>query len=355
MAEVLMVADNPGAIEALAPVRAHLATRASVVFAAPSAEADLPLPHTPAALFADLDPALLIAGTGIRGSRDKACLAEAERRGLTSLAIVDFWSSYEMRLMAPDGTRLCPDWVTVPDAVAAERMVAVGVPPERIRAVGMTRYDGPPAAPGDAVARGEARRRLGLETDRPLVLVLSQPIAATLGGREAARAAFGYDERDALEMIEEGLTQRHAPFQSVLKLHPRDTALARPACYTRLVPGAEPLAPWMAAADAVVGMTSSGLLDAYRNGIPTISVQPRPGRDDPLPLTRDGLVPCVRDVAALRRELSAALAAGSQKTRRRIPDWMDGGAPNRVVDLALALLAQRRSIPSSPAIDRRTP
>jgi len=353
MVDVLLVADNPGAIDALIPVRAHLANRASVVFAAPSSVADTALTDSPEAIFTDFNPMLLIAGTGARGSRDKGYLIEAEDRRITSIAIVDFWSNCEARLVASDGRRLCPDWVAVPDALVAEQMIDVGVPRERIRAVGLTRFDGLPAAPRDALARASAKRSLGIDGSLPLVIVLSQPIAETIGGRAEARAVYGYDEGDALAVVEGVVSRPDVRFQTVLKLHPRDSDRVRLANCVRSVPGDEPLAPWLAAADVVVGITTSGLLDAYREGIATISVQPCFSGYDPLPLTRDGLVPCVRNADALRCAISTALAAGPRTTLRKLPEWMDGKAPNRVADLAASLLSQERESRSQSAAGRR--
>jgi hypothetical protein len=344
MVDVLLVADNPGAIDALAPVRAHLATRASVVFAASSSTADMPLSDSPADVFARLDPALLVSGTGTRGSWDKRYLVEAAVRGVTSLAIVDFWSNYEARLIASDGRQLRPDWVAVPDAVAAEHMAATGVPRDRILAVGMTRFDGLPPASKNALKIASAKRRLRIEEERPLVLVLSQPIAETTGGGDEARAVYGYDEGDALAVIEDAISRLGARFQTVLKLHPRDLDRDRLSNCVRTVPGGEPLAPWLAAADVVIGITTSALIDAYREGIPTISVQPGHGGYDPLPLTRDRLVPCARTAAELEREIVGALAAGPRTTPQHLPEWMDGKAPHRVAKLVDGLLSRTRSM-----------
>lgn len=331
MIRVLACAGDAGGAEAVAPVVARLWATPGVVVEAwaygPAVEvfarhglAATP-PRDPRAAVATADAVLL--GTSVGGPEHEKGLASAARdAGVPSLAVLDYWSSYDRRFGGS-----APDVVAVIDERMGAELVASGFHPERVVVTGAPQHERllllEPLEDG---RRAALRERAGAGPDDRLVLFASQPVREVYGG------GLGYDEQTVLAGL--GAALAHAPVATrlVVRPHPRE---ADPA---RLPPGAVTVRDdvpydWARAADLVCGMTTALLLEAAMLGCVTLSLQPGLTGADTLrvgtPVTDPEEVEPTVHRALLDDDYRAAVRRGAP---RAVP-----GAGARVAGLVLEL------------------
>ncbi len=150
-------------------------------------------------------------------------------------------------------------------SIGREQLVAYGVPAGQIEASGIPLRPAFKCPPD----RASARRELGLDLERPVVLLL--------GGK----VGFGRGDRRLAELIQSlPEVQMVAVAGGNRKLHRRLEAVARASRRVRVVGYTEEMAVFMAAADLAVtkpgGLTSS---EAMACGLPLVIVDPIPGQE----------------------------------------------------------------------------
>ena len=266
---VLVVAREPGAASALAPVARQCS---ATVIAFHSAIAvferegiDTLRPESDDAPgFADeciarMHPDVVLTGTSRRelAPRDHAWWRAARAYGIPSVALLDHWLGYTERFSAAQPFDAVPGIIAVMDDYARDRLVALGAHDTTIVVTGQPALD-------SAMAM-----RLGdREPDARVALFVSEPIAADLGN------ARGYDENTVLGILLHALDG--TPWRLVVKPHPRELADCRPersegpAFLPSTLSGREAIA----SANVVVGMTSVLLLESALAGLPVLSIQP---------------------------------------------------------------------------------
>ena len=97
-----------------------------------------------------------------------------------------------------------------------------------------------------------------------------------------------------------------------------------------------PIAPWLYAADFVVGMTSVALVEAALLDRPTLSIVPRPSESQWLPTIAGGITPMV----CQRADIPSALRAlvGARVDQDHVDALIPPGAELRARDAILTLL-----------------
>lgn len=244
-------------------------------------------------------PALLLVATSCNGlDHERRFIAAARRRGVRSLALLDFWSNYGARFSDASGQlAYLPDRIAVMDEAARAGLVAEGIPPELISVTGQPAFDalaqaraafGPPERDALRAAYGTARHDLQ-------VLFASQPLGC--------EHAVLHDVVDALEEIGAHDGNR---FTLVIRPHPRENSHPYEAYSSnamRIIVSREGDARSAAmASDLVLGMTSVLLVEAWYLRCRVASLQTALRDANPLPpaiavaRSRDDIVPLLRRV-----------------------------------------------------------
>jgi hypothetical protein len=339
---VLTMARDAGAGAALAPVvralirdgRLAVSTVAAGKAAAVFERHGLPVlafPERPNA--ADVDallarerPGLVLTGTSFKPERDALFWRAAAARGIPTVAVVDHWVNYVERFSIERPFDALPDVVAVMDEFTAQRLHELGCPGERVRVTGQPYFD-ELAAEGAAVSREDARRELGIDPRRTVVVFASEPQARYWGASSDDPGYLGYTEHDVLALVRAALAEVAPAAILVVKLHP----LEDPHAFHELADGegapairvlrTYPPTHLISAADAVVGMTSVFQLESAVMGVPTISIRPG-GRQDEffLQVHRD-LIETVLDPAETAPVLRRALERPAGTAERPRPGF----------------------------------
>jgi hypothetical protein len=305
-------------------------------------------------------PELLLSGSSpARGAAPETpehfAILEARRRGLRSLAILDYWGMYEERFsrdghsISPD---LLPDRLCVLDQRASAELAAIGVPANRIAVTHNPWLDRLVARTTAAavVQPGKSARKI-------TVLLASQPLAET---RVARR--WLYDQFDLFECLLDAM-----PVQTTPELHATLQVLPHPS---------EDIARWKALlasavrsdvkvelrvdrvidllqdADYLVTSHSTLAYEALYFGTPCISLHPGVENVKRFWMEDIGLSRFFHDGVALRQYLLASDPAGERQrvlTRKRellasSQFFSDGRATERVLQEVNYLLdSSRRS------------
>jgi hypothetical protein len=210
--------------------------------------------------------------------------------GIASLAFLDQWQNYRIRFSS-DGENLdsLPDFINAIDGVGRAEMRAEGFPSERLLTFGHPYLD---LFTSDVRKRRATRvaggvRRIGF---------VSEAI------REFYGHSRGYDQWDAFRLFFEQLSERRdaEPFEVLVKLHPKESAsehigtgFSSDRFSVRFLRNEVSAEDFLTHVDEVWGMTSILLIQSYLCGVPTFSIQPHLRGEDPLILTRAGLIPLV--------------------------------------------------------------
>ena len=352
-----VVADTGGA-EALVPVLEAVAEKGAlggIVAAAPAAvvlaRAGLPFTNADAvatndegAWLASVGATAVLTSTSWGGSPiELRFIAAARERQLPTAAMVDFWSNYRARFTDATGELVLPDWIVVPDDVAAAEAASDGLPADRLVPAGNPHYERllERSATFGADQRLAFRESVGVPRKATLVLFASQPI------RELYGESLGYTESGVLLDVREALQQAmewlgHRAVLAV-RSHPGErnpiVVSATSGVAVRSGNEGDPLS-WVLAADLVVGMTSALLVQAALVGSRVVSVQPGLVGGDRLPTNRLGLTDSVYQRAEIAPALYRALARPAHLGSGRALQRLRGaatGATARVTSLAVEL------------------
>ncbi|EKD59442.1 MAG: hypothetical protein ACD_55C00005G0001, partial [uncultured bacterium] len=191
-----------------------------------------------------------------------------------------------------EGERLAylPDFINCIDEVGAVEMIREGFQPGML-----VRFGHPSLSQLRRQARNlqreEIRRRLGIPATQQVALFVSEAI------REHYGRSRGYDQYDSLGLFLDLVADSGTGIKPVIKLHPKDEAsLFDPMLRSRnlqplMIANELSSLECIALADRVYGMTSIMLIEAYLLGKPVLSLQPGLAVEDPLVLSRHGMVP----------------------------------------------------------------
>lgn len=222
--------------------------------------------------------------------------------------------------------------MALPDPRAANEAAKAGLPRDRLHATGQPALDDVARAANawtDADRR-RVRQVLGLDAEDWLLVFFAQPIRRMHPpGSERHR---GYDEDDALDLLDELLEVADADARVGVRPHPSED----PNKYR----GRGDIPPTRMAdldyrdailsADVAAGMTSIALVHAAVAGRPVLSLQPGLEGHDALVLGRIGAVTPVTqpptDPAAARQFLDPDPVTDLP------PTWTDQGSVNRILD-----------------------
>jgi len=362
-AKVLIMARDAGAAAALAPVARSLMSgedasativaygKAAAVFEAHGLPA-LAFPEEPAAsevasLLHRERAIALLTGTSMRTERDAAFWAGAAERGVPSLALLDHWRNYSERFTVERPFDRMPDVIAVMDAAAARECERRGCPPERLRVTGHPHLDSlTPATPAE---RRRARRELGVEAGRRVVVFASEPLSRHYGRSSAEPLYLGYAEHESLAAVRDALAELDPAALLLVKLHPLEESgtfvdlVDRGGPEIRVLRAYPPRAT-IAAADVVTGMTSTFLLEAVLMGAPALSVRPGGGEEHFISIHAD-LIESVADPDGVTAAVARCLEhRGAAERGSSASDGVEGSATGRVLQAIADLSVARGTL-----------
>ena len=216
--------------------------------------------------------------------------------------------------------------------LSAERVEKLGEEPWRITTVGAPGLDAVLA--GEYASSDDVLERYGLDPTRPLALVVQHPVTTESDAAgEQMRATL--DALDAFDDLQPVLVYPNSDAGGkraidVIESHP----VAERAHTARSLPRRDFLGV-MAAADVMVGNSSSGIIEAPSFGLPVVDVGPRQaGRQ-----RADNVVSVAHDADAVEAAVERCLTDGDLRQRAADCDnpYDYGGAGERIVERLAAV------------------
>jgi GDP/UDP-N,N'-diacetylbacillosamine 2-epimerase (hydrolysing) len=207
-------------------------------------------------------------------------------------------------------------------ADARERLVRMGERPEHVWVTGAPGLDG--LEQMGTRSREDLARGAGLDPGRPIALFMFHPVlqeAASAG--EQARAAVDSLRGAGLQVL--ALLPNADAGSDAIRAHLAERAAAGEVKLVTHLPRADFVA-WMAAADLMVGNSSSGIIEAATFGTPVVNI----GMRQNLRERNANVVDCAAEPGAIAEALASALRRG-RLPRHNV--YGDGAAAARIVDL----------------------
>lgn len=296
-------------------------------------------------------PDLLLIGTSRVRSLEKELTVLGRKKGIKSLAVLDYWSNYWQRFSDIETNKrfeYLPDIIAVMDDLAKKEMVSEGFPPEIIKATGNPHFDDIKNSKHmftDDRLR-TIRKNLSINKNQTVITFVSETNAQDYGTSPEKKGVIGeylgYTEADSLKglinaMISIGKQKKDRYFTVIVKLHPREK---RTPFYPNYLP--ENLAfkvikkydprEVIMISELVVGMASALIFEAGIMGKPVISFQPNlRGKDNAIG-NRIGLSVPVYSEDELLPLLQRILIKQENITQKKTAyNSIDGKATERVV------------------------
>lgn len=233
---------------------------------------------------------VLLTGTSDSDETGNQTLWDAARQlGIESHVVLDHPAGLDIRFRDPDGRRILPDWIYVPDEIFRERAIADGLPRDKVLLLGDVHQErlssraqkiDPREIPG-------LRRNWGAK-DKDVVVVFVSECMREMKRLNLRNLQYDYDEVERLQEVLAGIEAGTLPGGAsvnasdvlvIVRPHPRDdegkydsviSSRKTPPHVKVSKEGDAVLA--IAAADLVVGMTSSLLYEAKALGYPVHSL-----------------------------------------------------------------------------------
>jgi len=358
MTDVLIFAEDPGAVNFVADLPAALARRGwhSTMLAdglAPQCLAARGIPFEVVGepvpgrrLLAAMAPRVLVVGTSENAHTQAFTLLEEARHASTaSVGIVDARTNADRRFRgeSSDPLRHAPDWLLVPDVPTRQAFVALGYPERRVVVCGHPHYDYVHHV-RECLSRHDRdalKSRLFPGAGSRKVIMFAAEGSVRVGGQTRADIAsytlrgdgssIGRTEIVLEEFLRAVATVEPRPYL-VLRLHPKDTVEDYRAYLggVDLVSRSGSPLELLYAADLVVGLTSMLLAEACLLKRPTLSLVPREAEKAWLATVEIGATPCVTTREEIAPAISAILrdaAPSKPRTDAMFPD----GALDRAV------------------------
>lgn len=374
--DILLTMEDPGAANYLAPLPDALAQLG--IQCATLAHRRLTdtltvrrVPHTvigdnpdPSAILRQTEPALLVVGTAEDPNAVGLALIDAARRNaIPSIAAVDMIANATGRFRGTGSDPLahCPDWLMVCDDATRDAFADLGVATEHITVCGHPHFDWVRSRRQhlSLMDRQAARTRMYPDAppDSPVIVFAAEGFDRvdpkfsrhgddyTLHGRGTTEFRTAIVLEELLDAIA-GMTPR--PYL-VVRMHPKsppDELSAYDNEVDFFSTSGEAL-PLIWAADAVVGMTSMLLVEAFLIGKPTLAIVPRRNEADLLVTTANSLTPIASTRDDVRQSLDKLFAAPADATIPGLPI----GAINHAASFVANRLANARQ--GQPIADRR--
>lgn len=288
---IFCAAADPGGSRVLLPVIEELARRGREVRVLNHGFLGRELPpeqNSRLCPLAEAEAALASAGCFMFGSSasDELPLSMARKAralGRPVVHVLDNWSGYARRLSHDGRGLFIPDVYAVMDDEARRGAASEGLPEGCLRVTGHPAL----AALKPYVRRRQnqsplvARKDLGLPGDKLVLAFVNEPLRQVIGPDLTAAGHYGFTEDQVLPLWAEALLPWADRIEAVILPHPKDdpeklaelwrkSGRGLPGRVLRLAEGRAILP----ITDALAGMASILLYDAWIYGLPVLSMQP---------------------------------------------------------------------------------
>lgn len=243
-----------------------------------------------------------------------------------SIAVVDGPANVESRFRGRGDAPLhhAPDWLFLTDSWTKGQYAAIGFPPERLVVTGHPYYDMVRREGERLRKRPRASYRSEFFPEAPegqkVVAFLSetsQGLGIDQKRRTPDYSLEGWGASDlrthiVMEEFLDAVAELDEKPYLVLRLHPKDspeTYRDQLSHFDAVSRSGRPLSQ-LFAADLVVGLSTSLLVEAEIAGLNTLSILPREVERDLIMTVRDGRTPCATTSDSIRRLLQGQLAKG---------------------------------------------
>jgi hypothetical protein len=313
---ILVIAGDPGAANALAPVCLALQQRGDFRIRGLAYKQARTLWAKRGIAFDELDetiskewiqhllvtskPALVLTGTSANGlDFEKVFVAVARLEQVPSLALLDHWMNYRIRFADENGTlAFLPDRIAIMDEQARAEMIAEGFPPEQLVVTGHPAFDEltPFRLSTTAETSAAVRAEFGVRPDELLLVFVSEPVEYFNGTSPSNPYYLGYTEHTILPPLVSALESIARRSSRKVALLIRPHPLQKSAEFNRyrgtyfrvLVSDRADGRAVVLASQVVIGMTSMLLMEACLLRCTVLSLQPNLCAADTLPSNRRG-------------------------------------------------------------------
>lgn len=302
MYKVLAVCNHPGGTRVLLPVIESFLDKK------PDSFFDLVLTHSSFPLFnlsirnthktivnEDVSPedyekldlheyAFVLAGTSISGNLERSFVRKAREQGVPSFSVLDHWCEYHVRFQGTDGhLNAVPDVIFVPDKIAKNDLLGIGIPEWQIVVTGHPAFDVAIKVAEDfsEIKRSKVLQRLGLKDAMNYVLFVSEPVEADHGSKDLGYSEFTLLDRTCRTLLQLELETR---LPLIIKLHPREDtskydSVLREYNTLKIISVKDEIDRFdlVLSAKLVLGITSLLLLEAALIGLPVYCIIPGDG------------------------------------------------------------------------------
>ncbi len=313
-----------------------------------------------------LKPGLILLGTSWRESIEKPLAAAGKKQGITTVAVLDYWSNYRKRFfLNPDnGTqedfeKYSPDYFLVMSKFAKREAVREGFKKSSVIIVGQPYFDGLQKERENfkQLEKTAFRKKMKISGEEITVLFLSQSLEEMALSKGKCEKEFGFCPVEVVNFIVKALgkisTENKKKFVLVIKTHPAEkygkyAELEKIKSPRVIIDNNSDARQLILGSDFVLGMHSITLFDALVLGKPVLSIQPNLKIRDPLYLDGKQLIPAVYEKGRIKKSLEAFLF--EKKFSNLIEKNMvffakamqiDGKSMERIMHFIKKLLAQK--------------
>lgn len=277
------------------------------------------------ALIDGVAPGAVMVGTSENvDSRAFEITTAAAGKGVVSVAVVDGPANVESRFRGRSDAPLrhAPDWLFLTDGWTKDRYAEFGFPADRLVVTGHPYYDQVRREGMVLRCEGQDSHRKRVCPDAPpdakIIMFLSET-SQGLGIEHKRRASDytlnGWGDSDlrthiVMEEFLDAVAELDERPYLVLRLHPKDapeTYADQLSHFDAVSQGGQAL-PQLFAADLVVGLSTSLLVEAQIAGLNTLSILPRENERNFILSVREGTTPCATTPKEIRSLLAELLA-----------------------------------------------
>lgn len=325
MAKRVFLAHDPGGYDVIFPVYMHYVKTdpsAELYCIGPAARLSPSYAIGEGDFFAYLHELLrkemfvLITGTSWGSDAELRAIRLCQLYHNPTVAILDYWSNYLLRLADQQQTKVFPDYYIVMDELAKLEAIRDGVPEGILYVLGH---------PGLDKFIELAQQPVSAPNKTKNALFLCQPLSHLYG------TTLGYTEREAL--LDCILAVESTGWDFKVKFHPKDSPELIQEFNELEVTGQ--LLDLIPQYDLVISMNSMGLLHALLLGVPAISYQPGLCLPDmcitnkldltPLVTRYNDLLEILQDDGGLKHRIFEAL----DNAKETLP-WLNGASAERI-------------------------
>ena len=303
-------------------------------------------------IFNKFTPDLLLTATSMHEwAFEKKFIYQAQKLGIPSLSVMDFWSNYCMRFDNTAGNlEFLPTKIAVMDEFCKEEMLSEGFPEDCLVVTGQPAFEKLEQKSSGrlSIDKGKIRSSQGLRARDFFLVFYSQPMRKYFSGTPDYP---GFDEytvlQDLIFILENIRSNINKPLFLGIIPHPTQKVedfkqyLGKGSLVIDPLEASNEL---MFSADLVLGMTSSRLMEALIAGCPVLSLQPDCRKIFKYPQTSNGSVPVLTDREVISETIFSLLNNKNEKIKKPLtskPEYQHSGASRKITNLVYELLGEK--------------